>query len=102
MPMSKLEELEQVRRDKWAELSGSDQFAVEKATFRLECDGRLIENLTDDELRDYAYEGCRDANEGNAEPEYENEDFFEEEANEEKVFEYLQIKRDYEKIRKSC
>lgn len=102
MPMEKLDQIIKEMREKWLTMSGSDQFAVAKATFYLEADGYHIDTISDDDLKHYAYKGCQAINEGNAEPEYEDEDFFEEEANEEKVFEYLQIKREYEKIRKSC
>lgn len=49
----------------------------------------------------YVYKGCQAISEGNAEPEYANEDFFEEEADPQKVFEYMKIKQEFEKIRKS-
>ena len=99
--MDKLDQEKEKLRKKWATLSSSDQFAVEKATQYLECDGYVVENLKDDDLMNYVYKGCQEISEGNAEPEYANEDFFEEEANTQKVFEYMKLKQDYEKIRKS-
>ena len=99
--MSDLDILLQEMDEKWKLLSGSDQFAVEKATQYLECDGYVVENLKDDDLMNYVYKGCQEISEGNAEPEYADEDFFEEEANSQKVFEYMKLKQDYEKIRKS-
>ena len=99
--MNKLDQEREKLHEKWITLSGSDQLAVERATQYLECDGYAIENLNDDDLMNYVYKGCQEISEGNAEPEYADEDFFEEEADQQKVFEYIKIKQEYEKIRKS-
>ena len=98
--MSDLDILIQEMNEKWKLLSSSDQFAVERAQFYLECDGYKIENLNDTELEDYEIRGCQAIDEGNAEPEYENEDFYEDICNKEKVLDYLKIKRSFEKLRK--
>lgn len=69
--------------DAWSTLSSSDQTAVEYAV------------SIHDSGRDWEYaidEGVRRVNEGNAEPEYEDEDFYLEEADEDKVREYLKRK----------
>lgn len=61
-------------------LTGSEQYAVEIAA-RLIDEGYSIE--------DAAYKACDEVSYGNAEPEYEGEDFYEDEPDVSKVIEYL-------------
>ena len=81
-------------RNLWGRLSASEQFAAEYAVNFLESDGYNIKDLTDDDLESYAWKGCQLVGEGNAEPEYADEDWYEEEADCGKVFDYLVAKRD--------
>lgn len=78
---------------RWSQLSGSDQIAVEYAISYLDSNYGGIENVSDDDyLLDAARYGCNIASEGNAEPEYENEDFYMDEPDFDKVFNYLKSK----------
>lgn len=65
------------------ELSGSDQYAIEIA-IGLMSQGKSIE--------DAAYEACNIVNEGNAEPEYADEEFYEDEADYNTVLKYLKAR----------
>ncbi len=78
----------------WVSMSDSDQFAAEYAMGFMNSDGYIIENLSDDDLESYARRGCNQINEGNAEPEYADEDFYMDEADFDAVFNYLKAKRD--------
>lgn len=78
----------------WSKMSGSDQAAVEEAISNIECDN--IKNITDDILSDYVRTACNDISWGNAEPEYEVEDFYCEEPNINRVLNYLRIKYNLE------
>lgn len=80
-------------RELWASMSDSDQFAAEYAMGFINSDGYIIENLSDDNLESYARRGCDQINEGNAEPEYADEDFYMDEADFDVVFNYLKAKR---------
>jgi len=78
---------------RWSKLSDSDQFAVEYAISYLDSNYGGIENISnDDYLVDAARYGCNVVSEGNAEPEYENEDFYMDEPDFDKVFNYLKSK----------
>jgi hypothetical protein len=78
----------------WVSMSDSDQFAAEYAMGFINSDGYIIENLSDDDLESYARRGCNQINEGNAEPEYAEEEWYEDEADFDTVFNYLKAKRD--------
>jgi len=78
----------------WMSMSDSDQFAAEYAMGFINSDGCIIENLSDDDLESYARRGCNQINEGNAEPEYEDEEWYGDEADFDTVFNYLKAKRD--------
>lgn len=78
----------------WMSMSDSDQFAAEYAMGFINSDGYIIENLSDDDLESYARRGCNQINEGNAEPEYAEEEWYEDEADFDTVFNYLKAKRD--------
>ena len=78
----------------WDKMSGSSQLAVEKAIHILEMENVKKEKLTKDTLYDYVCRACNDISWGNAEPEYEDEDFYEEEPDKQVVFEYLKIEYD--------
>lgn len=78
----------------WISMSDSDQFAAEYAMGFMNSDGYTIENVSDDDLESYARRGCNQINEGNAEPEYADEDFYMDEADFDTVFNYLKAKRD--------
>lgn len=80
--------------DLWNSMTWMDQAAVEYATSFMESDGYDIKNLRDIDLETYARQGCSQVYEGNSEPEYENEDWYEEEADFDTVFNYLKAKRD--------
>lgn len=76
------------QRTLWSNLSSADQTAIERAIDYAKYDLNIdIEDINT--LEDIAREGCRQANEGNAEPEFEDEDFYEDEANYNAVLEYL-------------
>jgi len=64
----------------WDSLSGSDQLAAERASEYMS-EGMSIE--------DAVRKGCMDISEGNSEPEYENEDFYLEEPDYNKVLKYM-------------
>lgn len=84
---------------RWSRLSDSDQFAVEHAISYLDSNYGGIENVSnDDYLLDAARYGCNIASEGNAEPEYENEDFYMDEPDFNKVFNYLKSKSNCQDI----
>lgn len=78
----------------WRSMTGTEQFAAEYAVNFLESDGYNIKDLSDDDLELYAWKGCSLVGEGNAEPEYEDEEWYEDEADCNKVFDYLVAKRD--------
>lgn len=78
----------------WASMSDSDQFAAEYAMGFMNSDGYTIENVSDADLESYARRGCNQINEGNAEPEYADEDFYMDEADFDTVFNYLKAKQD--------
>ena len=77
------------RNIRWEDLSGSEQSAVEIA-HRLLMEGYSIE--------DAAYKACDQISYGNAEPEYEDEDFYLDEPNERKVVDYLSGEEDTRKV----
>lgn len=78
----------------WSKMTGY-QAATESAISNIEKDN--IKNITDDILSDYARMACNNVSWGNAEPEYEVEDFYCEEPNVKNVLNYLRIKYDLEK-----
>ena len=86
--MSRLSELRRALRSSalWAKLSGSEQYAADLAHQSLE---RLSTIWTEEDLESAAHEACFRVGEGNAEPEYENEEFYEDEPDVSKVIEYL-------------
>lgn len=65
----------------WSSLSSADQLAVEYAN-------QFLDQGYD--LEDAVYEGCRVVSEGNAEPEYEGEEFYMEEPDYSSVLKYMQ------------
>lgn len=91
-----IDELRKQINAKWNSLNGSEQRAAEIAIEELESNGISIKTIEDDDLEEYVSHSCNVISEGNAEPEYENEDWSEEEPNRYKVLEYLKLKRDYE------
>ena len=66
-----------------AKFNGSDDLAADRAVTYYE---------EGSELEDAVRQACNEINIGNAEPEYENEDFFEEETDYHRVLEYLKKK----------
>jgi hypothetical protein len=84
--------------DLWVRLTDSDQFAVEYATNFIESDGYNIKDLSNIDLESYARKGCYQVDEGNAEPEYAEEDFYMDEADFDAVYNYLKAKRDNEEV----
>ena len=78
----------------WNKMSSSDQFSVDEVINTLEAENIKKENLTKDTLYDYVLRACNTISWGNDEPEYEDEDFYEEEPDERVVFEYLRLKYD--------
>lgn len=68
------------RNISWSNLNGSEQYAVELAQ-------RYMDQ--GDDLETAAHRACNDVGDANVEPEYENEDFYEEEADYDKVIKYL-------------
>ena len=78
----------------WVAMTDSDQYAVEYANAYLDSNYNGVENATDDQLESAANYGCNIIGEGNAEPEYADEDFYMDEADFDAVFNYLKAKRD--------
>ena len=78
----------------WDKMSGSSQLAVEKAIQIIEMENVKKENLTKEDLVWYSHRACNEIDCGNAEPEYEDEIFYEEEADKNHVLEYLMIEYD--------
>lgn len=68
----------------WNSLSGADQMAVEYAN------QYLNQGMT---LEDAVRNACNDVTWGNAEPEYEDEDFYEEEPDYRSVLNYMRLAR---------
>lgn len=66
----------------WSQLNGTEQSAAECAIYEIQNNNMSIEDAV-------SY-GCNLYSGGNAEPEYEDEDFYEEEANYNKVFKYVE------------
>jgi len=91
------DELRKRLNAKWNSLGSSDQYAVDYILDLIESDTQDISELSDEELKDYTDSGCSHIDNGNAEPEYEDEEFYEDECDRYKVFEYLKLKRDFEK-----
>lgn len=83
----------------WVSMSDSDQFAVGYAMGFINSDGRIIENLSNDDLESYARRGCNQIDQGNAEPEYEDEEWYEDEADFDKVFEYLKVQQVFDYLK---
>ena len=78
----------------WDKMSGSSQLAVEKAIQIIEMENVKKENLTKEDLLWYSQLACNEIDYGNAEPEYEDEAFYEEEPNKNHVLKYLMIEYD--------
>ena len=79
----------------WISMSDSDQYAAEYAIAYLDSNYGGLENVPDDDyLLDAARYGCNIAAEGNAEPEYIEEDFYMDEPDFDKVYNYLKAKLD--------
>ena len=74
----------------WSRMNGSEQFAVEHEIEELEYDDVHI--LTSQILESYASRACHYIDNANGEPEYEDEDFADEEMNRRKVLDYLLVK----------
>lgn len=74
----------------WSRMNGSEQFAVEHAINELESDN--VHELTSQILESYASRACHYIDNANGEPEYEDEDFADEEINNHKVLDYLLVK----------
>lgn len=72
----------------WCDLNGAEQMAVEYAH-------QYMKGPHFYDLEMAAYKGANQATEGNYEPEYENEEFYGEEADAEKVLNYLLTERGY-------
>lgn len=87
----------QRRIDKlWRQMTGADQSAAEYAIdyISISDDPEYLANATDNELWDATSYGCDMIAEGNAEPEYAGEDFYQEEPDFDTVLRYLEAKRD--------
>lgn len=91
-----IDELRKQINAKWNSLNSSEQNAVEMTMEELEDKDISIKTIEDYELGEFVHYSCKIISEGNAEPEFENEEWFEEEPNKYKVLEYLKLKRDYE------
>lgn len=79
----------------WVSMSDADQYAAEYAIAYLDSNYGGLENVPDDDyLLDAARYGCNIAAEGNAEPEYIEEDFYMDEPDFDKVYNYLKAKLD--------
>ena len=78
----------------WDKMSGSSQLAVEKAIQIIEMENVKKENFTKEDLMRYSHRACNAIDDGNAEPEYENEAFYEEESDKNHVLEYLMLEYD--------
>ena len=87
--MSNYDELLKKFKEASAKCNGSDMMAAEYTINAIERDNFKYENLKDDDIDYYVRKGCNQIAEGNAEPEYENEDFYEEEPAEERVKNYV-------------
>lgn len=74
----------------WSKMTGSEQSAVEHAIEELEYDD--VHTLTSQILESYASRACHYIENANGEPEYEDEDFADEEVNKHKVLDYLLVK----------
>lgn len=74
----------------WSKMTGSEQSAVEHAIDELEYDD--VHTLTSQILESYASRACHYIDNANGEPEYEDEDFADEEVNKHKVLDYLLVK----------
>ena len=78
---------------KWNSLSSSDQSAVNCILDLIEEDMYDISELTDEELKNYVNKGCSHISNNDAEAKYEDEDFYEDDFDRYKIFNYLQLKR---------
>ena len=88
----------QKRIDKlWRQMTDADQSAAEYAMDKVSNNPRYFANATDDELCEGARYGCDVIAEGNAEPEYAGEDFYQEEPDFDTVLLYLRYERDLAK-----
>ena len=74
----------------WSRMTGSEQSAVEHAIDELESDD--VHTLTSQILESYASRACHYIDNANGEPEYEDEDFADEEVNKHRVLDYLLVK----------
>ena len=68
----------------WADLTGSEQSAAERALQDIKYNGIRVEDAVED--------ACYYIGMGNAEPEYEDEDFYTDEPDYNKVLSYLKSK----------
>lgn len=95
--MRNIEAIRRDMRNMRNSMTGSDQTAVEYAIQFMESNyGLNAYRCDDDDLAYFAQYGCRRANEGNVEPEYIDEDFYEDEADLDSVVEYLRLRREFE------
>ena len=79
----------------WVSMSDADQYAVEYANAYLDSNFGGLENVSDnDYLLDAVRYGCNTIAEGNAEPEYAEEEFYMDEPDFDKVYNYLKAKLD--------
>lgn len=100
--MKDIEDISQDMHVMWNSMSASDQTAAEYAIQFMESNyGIHADRCSDSDLAYFAQYGCRQADEGNAEPEYIDEDFYEDEANLDSVVEYLRLRREFELARNS-
>lgn len=81
----------------WDSMTGSEQAAAEIALeFMRSNFGRTPRECNDSDLAYFAQRGCMDVDNGNAEVEYTEEDFYCEEVNIDIVVDYLRLLREYE------
>lgn len=89
--MDKYNELREKAKEIRSKFNGSDDMASDYLFNCIEQNNYKLNTITDDELRDCVHEACCHIMDGNAEPEYEDEDFYCEEPVEQRVFEYAKI-----------
>ena len=97
--MRNLDEIEQALKDAEATMNETDMLAVQYALVKISNEGFKLQNMKDEELENYVLYGCNTVNEGNAEPEYEHEDFYEKEADKEKVTNFIKLQREFMWVR---
>lgn len=78
---------------KWNSLSNSDQSAVNCILDLIEEDMYDISELTDEKLKNYVNKGCSHISNNNTEVKHKDEDFYKDDFDKYKIFNYLQLKR---------